>query len=98
TRDPRLIVARAGPHVWIASVDVLLAGRGTGQPGAAGAGPAGAGPASAGPAGAGPRLVDRPDLAAHPRVQFAAQIRDQPRILGHPDLRRSALAVVSQIG
>ena len=104
--DPRLIAALAGPDGWIASLDVLLAGRGTGQPGAAGAGPAGAGPASAGPAGAGPasagpagagpRLVDRPDLAAHPRVQFAARIRDQPRILGYPDLRRSALAVVSR--
>ena len=99
--DPRLIAALAGPDGWIASLDVLLAGRGTGQPGAAGAGPAGAGPASAGPAraglaSAGPRLVDRPDLAAHPRVQFAAQIRDQPRILGYPDLRRSALAVVSR--
>ena len=114
--DPRLIAALAGPDGWIASLDVLLAGRGTGQPGAAGTGPASAGPAgtgpasagpartgpaSAGPAGAGPasarpRLVDRPDLAAHPRVQFAAQIRDQPRILGYPDLRRSALAVVSR--
>ena len=92
--DPRLIAALAGPDGWIASLDVLLAGGGTGQPGAAG--PAGAGPASAGPASAGPRLMDRPDLAAHPRVQFAAQIRDQPRILGYPDLRRSALAVVSR--
>jgi hypothetical protein len=89
--DPRLIAALAGPDGWIASLDVLLAGRGTGRPGAAGAGPDGAGPASAGP-----RLTDRPDLAAHPRVQFAAQIRDQPRILGYPDLRRSALAVVSR--
>ena len=104
--DPRLIAALAGPDGWIASLDVLLASRGTGQPGAADADPVGAGPASAdpagtapagaGPAGAGPRLVDRPDLAAHPRVQFAAQIRDQPRILGYPDLRRSALAVVSR--
>ncbi len=89
--DPRLIAALAGPDGWIASLDVLLAGRGTGRPGAAGAGPDGAGPASAGP-----RLTDRPDLAAHPRVQFAARIRDQPRILGYPDLRRSALAVVSR--
>ena len=99
--DPRLIAALAGPDGWIASLDVLLAGRGTGRPGAAGAGPDGAGPASAGPDGAGPasagpRLTDRPDLAAHPRVQFAARIRDQPRILGYPDLRRSALAVVSR--
>ena len=86
--DPRMIAALAGPDGWIASLDVLLAGRGTGQPGA--------GPAGAGPASAGPQLVDRPDLEAHPRVQFAAQIRDQPRILGYPDLRRSALAVVSR--
>jgi hypothetical protein len=89
--DPRLIAALAGPDGWIASLDVLLAGHGTGHPGAAGADPAGAGPASAGP-----RLVDRPDLAAHPRLLFAAQIRDQPRILGYPDLGRSALAVVSR--
>ena len=84
--DPRLIAALAGPDGWIASLDVLLASRGTGQP----AGPV----APVRPAG--PRLVDRPDLATHPRVQFAAQIRDQPRILGYPDLRRSALAVVSR--
>ena len=37
--DPRLIAALAGPDGWIASLDVLLAGRGTGRPGAAGAGP-----------------------------------------------------------
>ena len=92
--DPRLIAALAGPDGWIASLDVLLAGRGTGQPGAAAR--SGRGGPRHGPAGAGPRLVDRPDLAAHPRVQFAAQIRDQPRILGYPDLRRSALAVVSR--
>jgi hypothetical protein len=44
---------------------------------------------------AGRRLVERPDLAAHPRARFAAQIRDRPRILGYPDRRRSALAVIS---
>jgi hypothetical protein len=42
------------------------------------------------------RLVDRPDLAGHPRVRFAAQIRDRPQVLGYPDRRRSALAVVGR--
>ena len=43
-----------------------------------------------------PRLVDRPDLAAHPRARFAARIRDEPRVLGYPDSRRSALATISR--
>ena len=43
-----------------------------------------------------PRLVDRPDLAAHPRAAFAARIRDQPRVLGYADQRRTALAVISR--
>ena len=42
--------------------------------------------AGRGTAGTGPtRLVDRADLAGHPRVQFAARIRDEPRVLGYPD-------------
>jgi hypothetical protein len=76
--DPRLITALAGPDGWIDSLDMLLAGRGTGRPGIA------------------PRLVDRPDLTAHPRARFAARIRDGPRVLGYPDPRRSALATVSR--
>jgi RimJ/RimL family protein N-acetyltransferase len=44
---------------------------------------------------AGSRLVDRPDLAVHPRAQFAARIRDRRRVLGYPDRGRSALAVIS---
>ena len=47
-------------------------------------------------AGGPPRLVDRPDLAAHPRAGFAARTRDQPRVLGYPDPGRSALAVLSR--
>ena len=74
--DPRLIAALAGPAGWIDSLDMLLAGRGTGRPGAP------------------PRLVDRPDLAAHPRARFAAGIRDEPRVLGYPDRSRSALVTV----
>jgi hypothetical protein len=76
--DPRLIAALAGPAGWIDSLDMLLAGHGTGRPGAP------------------PRLVDRPDLAAHPRARFAARIRDEPRVLGYPDRSRSALVTVSR--
>jgi hypothetical protein len=42
-----------------------------------------------------PALVDRPDLAGHPRVEFAAGLRDQPRIMGYRDPRRSALVIIS---
>jgi len=43
-----------------------------------------------------PRLVDRPDLATHPRARFAARIRDHPRVLGYPDPGRSAVAIISR--
>jgi len=46
--------------------------------------------------GAEPLLVDRPDLAAHPRARFAARIRDEPWVLGYPDRSRSALVTVSR--
>jgi hypothetical protein len=49
----------------------------------------------AGRPGVAPVLVDRPDLAGHPRAEFAAGIRDHPRIVGYQDPRRSALAVIS---
>ncbi len=49
-----------------------------------------------GRAGVPSRLVDRPDLAGHPRARFAARIRDEPRVLGYPDPRRSALAIISR--
>lgn len=76
--DPRLIAALAGPDGWIDSLDILLAGRGSGHPGV--------------PA----QLVDRPDLATHSRAAFAARFRDQPRLMGYDDRRRSALAVISR--
>jgi hypothetical protein len=41
-------------------------------------------------------LVDRPDLASHPRAAFAARIRDCPRVMGYPDPGRSDLAVISK--
>src|SRR5262249_12117554 len=36
-----------------------------------------------------PRLVDRRDLVTHPRARLAARLRDEPRVLGCPDPRRS---------
>ena len=33
---------------------------------------------------------------ARPRARFAARIRDEPRVLGYPDPRRSALATISR--
>ena len=97
--DPRLITALAGPDGWIDSLDVLMTGRGTGSAGGPGTGPGGsAGDLAdhrAARAGDRARLVDRPDLAAHHRALFAARIRDRFRILGYPDPRRSALAIVS---
>ncbi len=77
-QDAWLITALAGPGGWVNCLDMVMAGRGTGQPGQP------------------PRLVDRPDLATHPRAVFAAQVRDQPRQLGYPDRRRRALAVISR--
>jgi hypothetical protein len=42
-----------------------------------------------------PALADRPDLASHPRAQFAGAIRHNPRVVGYQDPHRSALAVIS---
>ncbi len=38
-----------------------------------------------GRAGGPPPLIDRPDLATHPRAAFAARIRSHPRVLGYPE-------------
>ncbi len=48
----------------------------------------------AGPS-AGP-LIERPDLTDHPRARFACSLRDDLRVLGYPDPRRSDLAVVAR--
>lgn len=53
--------------------------------------------AGRGTGGAGaPPLIDRPDLATHPRARFSARIRSHSRVLGYPDPGRSALAIISQ--
>ncbi len=94
-----LLVSRGTGKTGGSGADLggIAAGRAKAREGAARVGDLTAAQAGGGAASAdaGPRLVDRPDLAAHHRAQFAAQIRDRPRILGYPDLRRSALAVIS---
>jgi hypothetical protein len=50
---------------------------------------------SHGTGGDGTGLVDRGDLAGHPRAQFAARIRERRRVLGYADRGRSALVVLS---
>lgn len=49
-----------------------------------------------GRAGQPPRLADRPDLATHPRAVSAAKIKDDLRLLGYHDRRRSALVVIGR--
>jgi hypothetical protein len=50
----------------------------------------------AGPAGSGAGLVPRPDLATHPRAQFAATNRDDPKVFGLEDPHRSTVVVVAR--
>ena len=50
----------------------------------------------AGPAGSGAGLVPRPDLATHPRAQFAATNRDDPTVFGLEDPHRSTVVVVAR--
>jgi hypothetical protein len=47
-------------------------------------------------AGVEPRLALRPDLASHPRVQLAAELRDDVTIFGYADLGQSTVAIVSR--
>lgn len=46
--------------------------------------------------GAPSELVDRPDLADHPRVRFATAVRDDVRVLGSADPQSQSLATVSR--
>ena len=41
-------------------------------------------------------LIDRPDLAEHPRAEWARAIRDEVRVVGSPDRSDSSLATVSR--
>ncbi|WP_217361665.1 hypothetical protein [Aeromicrobium stalagmiti] len=47
-------------------------------------------------AGGRPVLVDRPDLVDHPRVAFAAAVRDELRVLGRADPGRRDVVIVSR--
>jgi GNAT superfamily N-acetyltransferase len=77
--DPRVIADLAGPGGWIDSLDLLMVLRGTGGK----------------PRLVQPRLVQRPDLAGHPRVGFSRAVRDDPRIWGYPDTDCASLVVIS---
>lgn len=41
-------------------------------------------------------LVARPDLASHPRVRYATQLRSEVAVLGFPDPARRAVAVLGR--
>lgn len=42
------------------------------------------------------RLVERADLADHPRAKLAAHIRDEVQVLGYPQLENTSLVTVSR--
>ncbi len=41
-------------------------------------------------------LVERPELAEHPRARLAADLRDDVRVLGYPDPDRSGVVIVAK--
>ena len=43
-----------------------------------------------------PRLVHRPDLARHPRVLLASELRDDVAVLGYEDRNRTAVAIIAR--
>ncbi len=79
---PGVLTALAGPGGWVDNLDVLMVH----PPGVQN----GVGPLH------GPSLVERPDLAGEPRVVHAALARDDFTVLGYPDARRAAVAVVGR--
>lgn len=83
---PHVITALAGPGGWIDNLDVLLIRVRSGAEDGA--------EHSKLPAG----LVDRPDLADHPRVRYAQRIRDDVRVLGRPDGSRALVTLGRGIG
>jgi hypothetical protein len=92
--DPRLIADLTGPEGWIDSLDAVLVALGTGA--GTGSGTAEAKELVQRPDLIAPsNLIDRPDLADHPRVRHAAAIRSQLRVLGYRDPARSAVVIVS---
>lgn len=67
--DPRLLTALAGEAGWIDSLDVLLLALGRGNENAHNAN----------------ALVSRPDLAKHPRVEFARRVRQNVQVFGRAE-------------
>jgi hypothetical protein len=76
-----VLIAALARGGWIDSLDGLLVGTGTGAWEAR---------------GTGGMLVDRPDLAQHPRVDFARRVRDDLRILGREDRTDSSVVVLAR--
>lgn len=77
---PALIAAIARGG-WIDSLDALLVGTGTGAWEAR---------------GTGGTLVERSDLAGHPRVGFARRIRDDLQVLGRQDATDTSVVVLAR--
>lgn len=77
---PALIAALARSG-WIDSLDGLLVGTSTGAWEAR---------------GTGGTLIERPDLAGHPRVDFARRLRDDLRVLGREDRTDSSVVVLAR--
>ncbi|MBA3742856.1 N-acetyltransferase [Sporichthya sp.] len=77
---PAVIAALAGGG-WIDSLDGLLVGVGT---------------AGTEPRGTGGALVPRADLAGHPRVGFAARLREDLQVLGRADLSDASVTVLAR--
>lgn len=77
---PAVIAALAGAG-WIDSLDGLLVGVGS---------------AGTEPRGTGGPLVPRSDLTGHPRVGFAARLRDDLLVLGRADRSDASVAVLAR--
>jgi hypothetical protein len=77
---PRVLTALAGPDGWIESLDLIMVGRGTG-------------PKRPVPGG---KLILRPDLADHPRAQYAVGLRSEVTVLGYAAAERSAVVITAQ--
>ncbi|GAA0614784.1 hypothetical protein GCM10009547_15810 [Sporichthya brevicatena] len=75
------VIAALADGGWIDSLDSLFVGVGTGAWEAR---------------GTGGHLIERPDLAGHPRVGFAQRVRDDVRVLGRTDASDTSVVVLAR--
>jgi hypothetical protein len=99
--DPRLIAALAGPDGWIDSLDLIVGTIGVGptltsEPTSAPMSEPVSAPVPASVAVSAPGLVQRPDLAEHPRARHAASIRSRPVVFGYPEPGTRTVAILSE--